>query len=128
MLEESYSEVMETLESLESLDTKVSEDVDLSSLIRYCRRKLSFSLPQSGILVYLWCIETVVLLPSCRVGLLSSSMAELFEIRIRTFRPLTLCPVPPPSSVYEVDSTCHASHDMHCDSGIRNSLDMVENA
>lgn len=53
-------------------------------------------------------------------------MAELFEIRIRTFRPLALYPVPPPSSVWEVDSTCHTSYDMHCDPGISNSLDMVE--
>lgn len=53
MLEESYSEVIETLESL---DTKVLEDVDLSSLIRYGRSKLSFSLPQFVILAYLWCI------------------------------------------------------------------------
>ena len=96
MLGESHSEMMETLESL---DTKVSEGVDPSSLIRYGGSKLSFSLPQSVILAYLWCIETVILLPSCRVGLLSSSMAELFEIRIRTFRPLALYPVPPPSSV-----------------------------
>jgi len=89
MLEEGHPEVIETLESL---DTKVSEDVDLSCLIRYGRSKLSFSLPQSVILGYLSCIETVVILPGCRVGLLSLSMAERFEIRIRTFRPLALHP------------------------------------
>lgn len=89
MLEEGHSEV---IEALENLDTKVSEDVDLPGLIRYSRSKLSFSLPQSVILAYPWCIETVVNLPGCRVELLSSSMAEPFEIRIRTFRPLALHP------------------------------------
>ena len=121
MLEEGHSEV---IEALDSLDTRVSEDVDLPSLTGYSRSKRSFSLPQSVILAYLWCIETVVNLPSCRVGLLSWSMAELFEIRIRTFRPLALypdTPVPPPSNVREVGSTCHTSRDMHCDPGIRNS-------
>lgn len=122
MLEQGQSEVVEILESL---DTKVSEVVELSGPIRCCRSKPSFSLPQSALLEYLWCIQTVVTPPNCRVELLSSSVAELFEFRIRSCRPLALHPVLPPSSVREVDSTCHTSRDMHCDSGIRNGLDVV---